>query len=1430
MLKVRLYLAMALAFPGFALEAEPLRVVLPPTPSLRNPTPDQSFHGCLVLYLHERLGECPSIRLISEGRAQAILNEIQSGKRRSSPEKRLEEFARFVPADALIEIFVQEKDLRVRLHLQSGRKEVAIPVPAPTAAWPRIQEAGRFLAEGLGLTETEARSLLENRLKAASAFQPYYVSQMVTAAWPMNSGEARLMLLRPSFNESPQDPLLASKIFEHTAMLITSANRQQDFAKKALETCQGALETLLGTPIESSAHTVLRSRPAYFENELLALARPLLREGLEDADKPTEADEEDAAESEEGLGLTSEAPVAGNPAARKEVTRAKQLTALRFLGVMRSSKGLDLLLQAAQAPLPDLRRAAATALHFCDKEGTEALQRLAGDADPETAFLAALSLFQRGQSPANLLTMARQSMANPVLRVRTAGVLAALAAPEDLPVLRALSEETDAEPRRQAVRALLRLGQSDALPQWLQDADEQVVISALAALGDRPDEGLLSQARSLANDPFLPIAEQARLALAFHRPGGLEARWLFDLAVEHPYVRKRIVDAIHSQTEEKAVPLLEQACRNPDPHTRAHALGRLADRSPARVHPHLLEAVRDPYHWVRLHAAALLPAAARPEDSEAIGEALKKENDPAIRMYLEDALAVSEGRPPPAPAPAAHTVQGKRNLAWLVGPGLDAPSSPFDAYYSLTVAVSSLWKEAHRAGKILFGRINNNVGQPGLIAVDPEWQDRFWLLLQGEVSSNNLPWLDGLVFGEESMSTDPSSLWPQGWRLFCLEAGLDPQKVQGDQKNLNEYERRAWIHWAGERTVEGFNTLYDYVKLRYGKLRPGIQVCTFLPEQGGPNPADLSWKFDVGGLYDYKGCNRMAAYTLVRRYKTLWPDRPVLWLSLGIGGYEMNPVKRTQRLPAGPLFTRSDRAWADALCAYMAGADTGWFSTWIFVDKNFSGGMADLRGVQILLEDIQPQSPDLTRAISYAFGGAEEESRLELHKPSLEKSLGDQDLKPPEIVEEEEDGVEQALTGEPSEKEKIAQKVEEEKKKFHRGFHYYRNYVYDCARILKSLPRQDPRPQALAVRPGVSVWTRPPTPYPLVPGMALPHTFDFVADVNQVPSLPIERYRLILLHDPGPLRDETLAALGAWLEKQPGLLYVHRNLSADSRNEASTPRDHDGVLRNRWPWADAVSVQPEKGSGKLQAHHLQGPDGKWTVKQAILTSTFAVQNASAQVLLESAGRPCLVLWRDPRFRAAVLFDGLESASGEYLFFLRKTLNDLHRDRGVGMPIEGPLLHVKLETETLTAAATTNYYAQVTEKSAYPGLDALTGEINPAVGNGRSGALVAKNFTGTYLVSRSGLLAVGESPLEHVETTDGGISLSCDGLLRVASETGKVQVRRADGVPLPEVDNPSDWIPFGETEGVAVLSVGNTGQETAFVRCKGPVWLGKADRE
>ena len=310
-----------------------------------------------------------------------------------------------------------------------------------------------------------------------------------------------------------------------------------------------------------------------------------------------------------------------------------------------------------------------------------------------------------------------------------------------------------------------------------------------------------------------------------------------------------------------------------------------------------------------------------------------------------------------------------------------------------------------------------------------------------------LPWLDGVVLGEETMSFKPFVEWPEGWRLFCREAGLDPLRVAGKQENLSELERKAWWNWEQRVAIEGFNTIYDFVKLRYGKLRPGFAVCTFLPDQNGPTDFDRLWKFDIGAGY-YYSTNTRYRYTQIRRFKTVWPDRPVLWLVNGVATSlsGQGGVKYDAKMPTTPIPQTSIQPYADAICAWMAGAHTGNFTGYLFIDlKTKAGPMAG--GQYLFTEDTYPGSKTLSSDVAYAFKGVDDMYRT---KAMIK------DLKPDAQIGKT-GPADTTTLDEPSTKTKdrFALQMESEMKRMETGFLLDSKRLRDYARLLTDLPFPD---------------------------------------------------------------------------------------------------------------------------------------------------------------------------------------------------------------------------------------------------------------------------------------------------------------------------------------------------------------------------------------
>ncbi|MDA0837035.1 MAG: hypothetical protein O2857_04560 [Planctomycetota bacterium] len=1416
--------------------AERLRVALPRVFDTRSGGMATEARACLGLYLRERLSECESVHLIRDARLWAIFGELKSGKRDGGSQNLFEEFNRYMPVDVLVDAIFTDEEILIQVSKKDGSHELRIPVKEKFARQ-AVRTAAAFVAGEFGLSGKEKAILTEERITDPGLFHNYYVCHVHSVQWPNNSGEARLKKLRPYWSQFPDDARLAGRVLEDTEVLFRSAvSRVMDYAKTGGQMGQYSVEKVLGTPWERSADAVVIRMSKELEPDLLELAGAVAKtetDALEESFEEAETGERP--EEVVGLKAANEAGIDGATNKKSKATKAQRLGALRLLGVAKSSKGLPLMLTASRQKEAAIREAAAFSLAASElPESKEPLRKLMKDEALDVAFQAALGLPDVESESEAVLALARKVAALPDSKHRQDAMklLSKKGTKEDIDLLLTLTSSAGQDTRYLILKRALDEGKFDAAQtaEYLNDPDDRVVVAAAASVGEKPSVQIVDALKRLTNDPLLEVAGAARLALAPHRPKTGREQRLFDLAIEHTYLRMKIIRELAAMRDEVSLTELEAACSNQDEYARVLAIELLMNRDPRIGLPHLLKAIHDPYRLVRLKIAPLLAEHAGAEHAKLIQAAADSETDKAVELYLRDTLARVRGVAPPPALPAAHSVQGKRNLSWLCGMGSDPVNSPFDAYYLFSTTLGETGKAAHDAGKIIFSRIET-VGNPGMVMVDPVSRDNFRGQIDAALPPDVLPYIDGLVFGEETMNADPGALWPAGWRLFCLDAGIDPERIKGDIKTLSTIESRAWHYWAMERVIDGFNELYDYVKLKYGKLRPGMQVCTFLPEQGlmgaGPNPADLRWKFDVGGIYHYKGCTRLAAYDLVRRYKTLWPERPILWLSLGIGGYEMNPVKRTQQVPISPMTSRGHRAYADTITAYLAGADTGFFSVWIFVDKNFRGSMHQLSGVQIVAEDLFPGSKLLDRAIEFSFRGAEKDYELAKETPDAEElanaaepGVDPDKLEENEVVLETEEDI--------AEKKKIPMQVKADKERFNRGFLYYGKHVKDCVRLFNSLPRRNPEPQALAIRNGISVWSNPRRATPLVPAQALLNEYDYLCDINKTAKLDLSRYRLIVSHDPSLLTDATIGSITKWLKEFPGLLIVHRDLTADNSREASTPDDLDGRLRNDWPWEEDVQVnvlEAGERAGFTKIH--AGKDEMATTGE--VASQLKLAGTRAEALFTKDGSPILVLWRAPDFKGAVLFDAVEYASQDYLKALRTAITDIRERHGIGLKLDKPILHQSLSTDTLTAASATRYFSGVSEKHVYPGIDLLTGVRNPSVGGGMSGAVIAENFTGKYIASHSGIAVLSEAPLLKVERAGDEVIVQSKGLIRASCISGELQVAPFDGADLEEVKEPMDWIVYGNEEGFARVPVGKDGETLTFLRCDRPVRLKRVDR-
>jgi hypothetical protein len=323
----------------------------------------------------------------------------------------------------------------------------------------------------------------------------------------------------------------------------------------------------------------------------------------------------------------------------------------------------------------------------------------------------------------------------------------------------------------------------------------------------------------------------------------------------------------------------------------------------------------------------------------------------------------------------------------------------------------------------------------------------------------------------------------------------------------------------------------------------------------------------------------------------------------------------------------------------------------------------------------------------------------------------------------------------------------------------------------------------------------------------LPGEFDALDGIDKLTAQPLDGYRFIAVaaSDKSAYRDAAIDAVVRWLSTQPGVLCVQGWLSTTGAMPLAMPEAIDATFKSRWPWQDDIT---------------RSADGKI----AVATSP------RVRVIAGTAESPEAVVWRGDGMRGAVVFqfDG-KDVGGKTTAAIGKELARLATaekpaDR-IGLAFTEPAGLVMGKAAGLTAFAAGRHVAG--ERNVR-GMDLLTGRIDPALGAARAAAIVGESYRGEFVVAEAGVCVLGDAPLEAVEKIQGGLAVTCSGLVRAVAPGG-VKVEWTGSAP-PEVSTADGdeskflaWLLESTAPGVATLPQ-KDGPPVTFIRTPAAIKL------
>ena len=1334
-------------------------------------------------FLTDAFKRAEGVAAVNEERSGSIFKRIRSGAIDYGTDDMHKIYSSYLPVDVVIDFKADNEanTITAEVFWSDGRKSVTAAVKERNVD-DLYSVCGKLISlieECPVFSAAQKKTIRDLWKERAQIFYPYYFTPNLRGHYTDNTGEYKWNCALEAFSAQKGVGPMASRICDagHDTMWDT---RKCGKLSKVKAGNMAALAFV--NSLDSGEDDIIRKMAVHYpqlvEKDTFALAKRICTDAeerlLDDVlDTDMQDDMDDQLED-----LDSNKNVHGGINADDSKCRR----ALVACGWMNIPSAWALLQEGAKSKDVLTRIAAAEGMASATNAATlVTLARLAEDKDPALASMASLSLILRGaKPPASAAAKARKIVDKRLYTRAALETLVAVGSKSDLEIFMKYRLDGDMFIRSAALAGIVTHDSTTGLMNsLLDDPDARVTARILKLIGKG---GVDVKSRhydrfiAFANDASSTVSDAARAALELKKPAGGDELIEYELNLEHPLVRRRILSAAAKKGDAKSKALLEKSIMNANPQTRAYAIDLLGRLDPELAYKYVIEAAGDRHGWVRFYAAVRLAETAKAKDAAKIKEFLAKEKMRGTKLYFEDALAKAEGRPKPPPQKSVNTAFPKdgRALMWLCGTGgEDAADGPYEAFYT---CAPPQWNEdiqrAHDKGRVYFPR-PTPIGDPSFILTDEASADTFWTRLLDQMPDNIADVTDGVVYGEESMGISTGQdAFDKAWRLFCREAGLDVKRVDGELSNLTKSEKSAWSNWIRRIGVEGFNILYDFTKDYFGKIHPGFSVCTWIPSESGIDDPEM--KFDVLGAYIYDGDFRQM-YSKIRSLKTIWPERPLLWLSfgnvnLGLGGsVGAKPITWKVDWPTKPVRYRFDHPYADNFVAWFAGADPGFFVSY---STNQEDDFDACSWVSFPMLHVY-RHPSLEPSIVYAYKGTYgriSDMMKDANKKEVDVSMeesGDDELE--DLSLEEKGGSDDP----------VMKKQKEYEERMRRGFVFCARSMRDAAVTQRSLPRRFPKRQASALISGAS-------PYSPA-GLLLPEFDVYINYDTPVEIGALKDYKLLVCGARAQMSESARKAWVEYIRDTPAVIVFNGAYPETKGGARSSIGDIRDDLETPWPWeADVKYVAKDNRKGK-DAHYI--------VKDG----------APVEIIEKNSSGVARLVWRGKGMKSIVIFDLLTGAANSEA--IRTVAAKHFAANSVDFKFASKPGLFEAQTSTGLKVTAQCAWGGITAETVAEGCDLLTGQWQAKVTARLPVAATSDDYVSPYVIIHGGVSVLAEDmPLKLLEKLPNGVKVEVDGLVRVTTRSRRLA--KISGAPLKEEKDGVDFFVKGKTGGIATLKASN----------------------